>query len=114
MMADTSLDAGIPTAPFIDAVTNDISIPWRLFLVALQRRTGGTGPSIGISTATVQTTAIAAQATADTATEVALLADTPTDPPDTAGLALAVLLADEPAPMPDDPYLAALLVADAA
>lgn len=110
----TTLDAGVPAARFLDPATGDISTPWRMFLVALHNRTGVSGAvSIGLSTA-------AAQAAADGANVQMIMTD-PADPVDLApalapALALALVLADDvppPPATPDDPYLAALLVADA-
>ena len=43
------LDAGVPTAPFLDRTTGDIAPSWRAFLTALWRRTGG---AVGISSDT--------------------------------------------------------------
>lgn len=63
-MADTSLNVGVPTGPFIDRSTGDISAPWRLFLLVLFRRTG---QSVGDSTAAAQAAAITAQTAAGVA-----------------------------------------------
>jgi hypothetical protein len=42
LMASSQLDTGVPTAHFLDPATGDISTPWRLFLLQLYNRTGGT------------------------------------------------------------------------
>ena len=49
--------AGVPTAPFLDAQTRDISPAWRTFLISLFTRTGG---GVGVSTRDVAT-ALAAE-----------------------------------------------------
>ena len=62
-MSGTSLNAGLPSAPLIDPASGDISQPWRLFMLALQRRTGSANaPAVGVSTAAETTRALAAEA----------------------------------------------------
>jgi hypothetical protein len=59
-MATSPLSASVPNAPFIDPGTDDITVVWRQFLVALWNRTGR-GPGLDSANPTLQ-----AQLTAET------------------------------------------------
>jgi len=40
-LSSTTLNAGVPTGPFVDPVSGEVTPAWRAFLVSIYRRTGG-------------------------------------------------------------------------
>jgi hypothetical protein len=77
-MATSPLSASVPNAPFIDPGTDDITVVWRQFLVALWNRTGrGVGLDSANPTLQAQLTAETQQRqTADTSLGNAISAET--------------------------------------
>jgi hypothetical protein len=69
-VATSPLNAGIPTGPFVDVASGEVTPAWRAFLIALYHRTGG---AVGQSSDTTGLQiAIAAERTARSAADQAI------------------------------------------